>query len=364
MNSKSKNKYHYVYRITNLVEDKHYYGKRSSILHPKLDLGKKYFSSSRDKSFKKEQLEYPNRFKYKIIYILSSAKDAIYFESKLHKRFDVGNNLNFYNRCKQHLNGWDTTGMLTVKDNDGNIFMVSVNDPRYLSGELVAIAKQKILCKDTNGNTFQVSNNDSRYLSGELVGINKNKVLVKDTNGNTLMVSKNDMRYLNGELVGITTGHIIVKDKDENTLMVSTKDPRYLSGELVSISKGKVNVKDNNGNIYQVSVNDPRYLNGELNSIHKGRKLSEEHKMNIGKSGIGRKHSEESKLKISLAKKGHIKSEESKLKMSLAKQGIPTNKVWVHNIELQKCILIDKNEPIPNGYIIGRIYNRKNKKQK
>lgn len=33
------NRYHYVYRITNLVEDKHYYGSRTSSILPESDLG-------------------------------------------------------------------------------------------------------------------------------------------------------------------------------------------------------------------------------------------------------------------------------------------------------------------------------------
>lgn len=41
-------KYHYVYRITNKVENKHYYGSRSSNVPPIEDIGKKYFSSSSD----------------------------------------------------------------------------------------------------------------------------------------------------------------------------------------------------------------------------------------------------------------------------------------------------------------------------
>ena len=36
-------KKHYVYRITNKIENKHYYGVRSCKIDPKLDLGIKYF---------------------------------------------------------------------------------------------------------------------------------------------------------------------------------------------------------------------------------------------------------------------------------------------------------------------------------
>ena len=62
-------KKHYVYRITNKIENKHYYGCRTTKLEPKDDLGSKYFSSSRDKEFIKDQKENPYNYKYKIIKI-------------------------------------------------------------------------------------------------------------------------------------------------------------------------------------------------------------------------------------------------------------------------------------------------------
>ena len=48
-------KYHYVYRITNTTLNKHYYGSRTSQIEPAKDLGHKYFSSSFDKEFIKDQ---------------------------------------------------------------------------------------------------------------------------------------------------------------------------------------------------------------------------------------------------------------------------------------------------------------------
>ena len=63
----SKTAYHYVYRITNLMTNRHYYGKRSSNIHPKLDIGVRYFSSSKDKQFKQDQLDNPDHYKYKIV---------------------------------------------------------------------------------------------------------------------------------------------------------------------------------------------------------------------------------------------------------------------------------------------------------
>jgi len=60
---------HYVYRITNTKLNRHYYGVRTSRIKPKLDLGIKYFSSSTDKHFIKDQKENPANYKYKIVQI-------------------------------------------------------------------------------------------------------------------------------------------------------------------------------------------------------------------------------------------------------------------------------------------------------
>ena len=127
--------YHYVYRITNLVENKHYYGKRSSKIEPKLDLGHRYFSSSVDKDFIEDQKENPTHYKYKIIANFDTSKEALAFEIKLHNKFNVGRNISFYNKAKQRFGGFDTAGRIAVQDLNGNIFSVSIDDPKFLNGE-------------------------------------------------------------------------------------------------------------------------------------------------------------------------------------------------------------------------------------
>lgn len=102
--------YHYVYRITNTKINKHYYGKRSSKRLPIEDIGKYYFSSSKDKEFIKDQKNNPQNYKYKIISLYTTTKEALQKEIKLHNKFDVGINPNFYNRSKQTSTGFDTTG--------------------------------------------------------------------------------------------------------------------------------------------------------------------------------------------------------------------------------------------------------------
>lgn len=105
-------------------------------------------------------------------------------------------------------------GKITVKDCYGNTSRTSIEDQRYISGELVGIAKGKIAVKDCDGNKFLVDANDPRFLSGELVGVNKGRswkqkdpsplkgtFLAKDKNGNMCRLTKNDPRYISGEYI-------------------------------------------------------------------------------------------------------------------------------------------------------------------
>lgn len=114
---KTHEKNHYTYRITNIVLNKHYYGVRTSIIAPELDIGHRYFSSSSDKEFIKDQGDNPHNYKYKVIKIFNNRKSAIQLEIKLHNKFDVGVNESFYNKAKQTSTGRDTTG--TTRDNSG-----------------------------------------------------------------------------------------------------------------------------------------------------------------------------------------------------------------------------------------------------
>lgn len=102
--------YHYVYRITNLVENKHYYGKRSSKCDPKLDLGVKYFSSSRDKEFLIDQKNNPQNYKYKIVGLFSTNELAFAREIRLHAKFNCAVSEKFYNRANSRTSKFSILG--------------------------------------------------------------------------------------------------------------------------------------------------------------------------------------------------------------------------------------------------------------
>jgi len=103
------NKFHYVYRITNLVEGKHYYGVRTCKIDPYSDLGTKYFGSPcnvKNKWIVSDQKKNPQNYKYKILSFFVDRKLSLSREIKLHSLFDVRNHSYFYNESNQTSTGF------------------------------------------------------------------------------------------------------------------------------------------------------------------------------------------------------------------------------------------------------------------
>lgn len=124
------------------------------------------------------------------------------------------------------------TGMVVVKDVDGNKFKVSTNDPRYISGELVSPNTGTMGVKDVYGNTFSVSTDDPRYISGELVPIIKGMTWkIEDTSNYRKPKSKSHIENIK-KWVSVT---------DPNTMerkRVLRTDHLYVSGYYKGASYG------------------------------------------------------------------------------------------------------------------------------
>ena len=270
----------YVYRITNIKEQKYYYGSRKSKKEDLMQDLKSYRSSFK-KWFKVDQINNPDNYKYKIIRVFETRDEATIFESKLHYKFDVKTHSKFYNLSNQTPNGFSTSGCVAVYDPilEENK-LVSKNDSKYIDGNYISINKGKVVVHDKCGKRFQVDVNDERYLSGELVSINKGKVAVKDYDGVTYYLDKDDDKIKHMNLKPCHIGKVVVKDKEGNKFHVCNDDLDFLNGNFISINKHKILVKDKEGNKFQVDVNDERYLSGELVSVIKGYKINKK-KINI-----------------------------------------------------------------------------------
>lgn len=197
-------KYHYTYRITNIVEHKHYYGARSSKVHPTQDLGIKYFSSSSDKEFLTEQLSNPDNFKYKVIKIFETREEALALEIKLHAKFDVGVNESFYNKVKQTSIGFDTTGIQFrfSKENKEKLskFQKDLwNDKEFRNTIGKARIEKSIETKEKRGITYKGEKNPM-YKNGEKISGEKNGRHKNNFKGDIIEIGKKISDKLKGNI--------------------------------------------------------------------------------------------------------------------------------------------------------------------
>ena len=224
--------YHYLYKITNIINNKFYYG-----VHSTRNLNDNYLGSGTylHKAYKKYGINSFNKVILEYFYTE---------EEMLQREFEIVNeelvlSENCYNVSIG--GGRSLFNQTIVKDNKENIYRVSLDDPRLKTGELVGIAKNTITVKDKAGNNFRISKETYE----------KNKDIYFPT----------------------TTGKVIVHDKNMNTLMVDKNDPRLKTGELTfllkTLNKEMTTVKDINGNCFRVNKNDPRLKTGELVGITK-----------------------------------------------------------------------------------------------
>jgi hypothetical protein len=190
-------KYHYTYRITNIVEKKYYYGVHSCDCLPKEDIGVKYFSSTKPE-FVKDQKQNHQNYKYKVIKIFKTRKEAVEHEIFLHNKFEVGKNPKFYNGAKQTSTGFDRTG---TKASEKTIALQKEiqNKPEY---------KNKIKSK-----LYDRLNNEEWYSTKFMAGVDKLKEL------------KNSKEWK--ETVGVIASQKMVETKRKNNTMPTLeKNPK------------------------------------------------------------------------------------------------------------------------------------------
>lgn len=203
---------YYTYRITNIHRNMHYYGYRSTNILPHLDLGIKYFSSSSDKDFIKDQKENPQYYKYKIIKVFDNKTDALNMEIKLHKKFSVDLNESFYNVARQR----------------STRFSVSTKE---------SIAKM-VKTRKENGSFKEAGKKVSKQLKGKALYINEN--------GKYVFVSTEEAKARC--LIAVSTGR---KHSKETRLLYSEqrKGNNYKTGVKESLETRlikSVNAKQNN----------------------------------------------------------------------------------------------------------------------
>jgi len=268
--------YNYFYKTTLIPTGQFYYGIHSTnnINDGYLGSGvrlRKLFDQYKKSDFSKEIIKYFN-----------SRKELSDYERE-YITFDILNDplcLNVSLGGDLHDNIGVTKGLVTVKDKDGNIFDTSINDPRYLSGELIPPTRGTVSVRDKSGKVIKVPVNDPRYLSGELVIITKgNKgmtgrtMVKKDGIQKSILLSELEDYIKNGWVRGNldkgrtspTKGRIWIYKDDRQLCVLSSELEKYINegwtkGRICKSIKDRVSITKDNKNKYVEIYELGKYL--------------------------------------------------------------------------------------------------------
>jgi len=134
-------------------------------------------------------------------------------------------------------------GYVSVKDKDGNTCRVKTTDPRYLNNELISVAVGCVNAIDKNGHKIQL--NKEQYGNGEYSTNRNGFVPVKDKDGNTMSVSVDDPRYLSGELVHVYKNLVTAKNKNTGEILAISKCEFDNNENFVGVNHNNISGKNN-----------------------------------------------------------------------------------------------------------------------
>lgn len=229
-----------------------------------------------------------------------------------------------------------TKGKTIAKDSNGQIFHVSITDPRLTKGQLTSLIKGKLSSRDKDGNHIWADKFDPRFKNGELIANSKGKILVINKENHKTSLSKDDPKYLNEEYVPLSRGKVLVKDKTGKCVKLDMSQFYRNKGTYQSVAKGTVMVENPEGNLIRISTKHPDYISGKFVPFNKG--ISKV----LVKNELGEYFS------ISLQEYQNNKDKYV---------GSTKNNIWINNEENE--LLISKYDNIPKGWKLGRCVKQK-----
>ena len=168
-------KYHYFYKITNIINNHFYYG-----VHNTDDLDDGYMGSGHrlHLAYKKYGIE---NFKKEILKFFDTADEAFEYEAEVVNEIMIKDD-NCYN-IQRGGKMFNISNMIVVKDKKGNCFLIHKEDKRFLNKEVVPIwcgkhhteeSKNKIRQKmkpvnSTNPRVWISKDGMTKYLRKELL---------------------------------------------------------------------------------------------------------------------------------------------------------------------------------------------------
>lgn len=119
-----------VYKITNLLDGRVYVG-----VHKTYNVNDKYMGSSKHLKKDLKKLGREN-FKKEILFVFDNKEDMLFKEAEIVNR-EWCHRPDTYNRVTGGKKELYNSDMVCVRDKNGDCMLVYIDDPRYLSGELV-----------------------------------------------------------------------------------------------------------------------------------------------------------------------------------------------------------------------------------
>ena len=161
----------------------------------------------------------------------------------------------FYSKHIKKL-GSNNKKRVNVFDKDGQLHKVSIEDPRYISGEFTFQFKKTVVVINKEGHKMRMSIEDPRYISGEFVGHTKGMSYAVDLNGVSHYVNTSDIRFSTGELKGNNADTIYINNGVRNRRIPNTEiiPEGWYKGMLKKSNKGFIWV--NNGEITKMVLED------------------------------------------------------------------------------------------------------------
>ncbi|MEO6302546.1 MAG: GIY-YIG nuclease family protein [Bacteroidia bacterium] len=222
--NKGKEKKFLIYKITNLLNNFIYIG-----AHTTYNINDKYFGSS--KYLKKDvKLLGKENFSKEILFVFDNKERMMKKEAELVNK-EFCHRVDTYNKMVGGISEMIWNDMATVKDKDGNFLKVYLNDPRYLSGELVPNSKGLMTVKDKEGNTFKVSVKDERVLNGQFIPLMKGFKHSEETcKNNSLKIKnfyENHSGFFKGKFHSKDSKQKMKKVREERCLNLPEKNSQF-----------------------------------------------------------------------------------------------------------------------------------------
>ena len=231
-------KIHYFYKITNLVNNKYYYG-----IHSTNNLNDGYMGSGKriTCAIKKYGIE---NFKKEILKYFNSRIELLEYEHLIVNKEILKDPL-CYNLCQGGIGFYNffsnknssLKNKVTVS-NDGGLTWFQINSNEYQNNKnkYITCITNKIAVSDDNGLSWKWVKADEYYNNKEkYITTTKNKIVVKDKLGKIYCVDKTDERYLSGDLVPIWNGKRHREDSKEK--IRKTMTPKDSKNPRVWVSK-------------------------------------------------------------------------------------------------------------------------------